>query len=501
MDSRRLALAETTPVVVHRYMVWWKSRWVDPHHQVYGLRRLFAWLVQEGMIAQNPTQDLSCAWIGVPGGFHSYHGSLRGLFARPGILLKYHRLMFWRDLERYVEQRRQHRYSRSYFQHLLQQSFDFHQYVARHGVRRLADIRPEHLDAYGRYRLRKWDLNAVHVRLSQGYIEHFLRFAFRRRGLHFRPPPLMSYSMALPRRLLEDYLHFCRLHTGHKATTAHNHRKELLRLGQFLDTRGRRKIQQVTLQDLEAYCVLRSKTHHVAMKPLSILRSFLRYLYLQSILSTNLARHLQSPCRFQANTRPKYLSWPTVQRLLDAISRQSVSGKRDYAILSLLACHGLRAREAAALYLADIDWKNNSFLLRERKNGDTTPMPLAPRAREALRDYLAVRPSSSAPQVFLTIHAPIKPLGRSLTSVVQRQVSKHLGRLLPKQGAYVLRHSFAKALLDGGATLPEIGTLLGHKSLQGTGAYMRIATEDMREVADNYAALLLENNTPSCATS
>jgi site-specific recombinase XerD len=64
-----------------------------------------------------------------------------------------------------------------------------------------------------------------------------------------------------------------------------------------------------------------------------------------------------------------------------------------------------------------------------------------------------------------------------------------------------LRHSFAKALLDGGATLPEIGSVLGHRSSSSTGAYLRIATEDMREVADTYADLLLENKIPSCPTS
>jgi site-specific recombinase XerD len=500
MASRRLVLAQITPAIIHRHMVWWKSRWVDPHHHVYGLRRLFTWLVHEGIITQNPTQDLSCAWIGVPGGFHSYHGSLRELFPRPGIILKYRRLMFWRDLERYVEHRRQHHYSKSYFKHLLQQSFDFHQYVARRGVRRLADIKPEHLDAYGRYRLRKRNLNAVHVRRSQGYIEHFLRFAFRRRGLYFRSPALVSYSTALPKRLLEGYLSFCRRHAGHKVTTARVHRQELRRFGQFLDTRKRRRIHQVTLEDMEAYCVLRSKAHHAAMKPLGILRSFMRYLYLQGVLSSNLARHLKPPCRFQANTRPKYLPWPTVLRLLDAIDRQSLAGKRDYAILTLLAYHGLRPREAATLRLTDVDWKNNSFLLRERKNGDTTPMPLAGKAREPLRDYLAVRPSSPAPEIFLTCHAPIKALGRSLICVAQRHLFKHLGTLLPHQGAYVFRHSFAKALLDGGATLPEIGAVLGHKSVHSTEPYMRIATEDMREVADNYAALLLDC-TPPCANS
>jgi site-specific recombinase XerD len=154
----------------------------------------------------------------------------------------------------------------------------------------------------------------------------------------------------------------------------------------------------------------------------------------------------------------------------------------------------------AGLQLTDLDWKNDSFLLRQRKNGDSALMPLALKAKEALKEYLAVRPASADPQVFLTCRAPIKPLGKSVRSVA-RHVSKHLGRRLRHQGAYVLRHSFAKALLDGGASLQEIGQVMGHKSLRGTGAYMMIATNDLREVAANYADLLIQENPPSCVTS
>jgi len=59
----------------------------------------------------------------------------------------------------------------------------------------------------------------------------------------------------------------------------------------------------------------------------------------------------------------------------------------------------------------------------------------------------------------------------------------------------------AKVLLDGGATLPEIGSVLGHRASSSTGAYLRIATEDMREVADTYADLLLKKKIPPCLAS
>jgi site-specific recombinase XerD len=107
-----------------------------------------------------------------------------------------------------------------------------------------------------------------------------------------------------------------------------------------------------------------------------------------------------------------------------------------------------------------------------------------------LKDYLAVRPSRPFEQVFLTCMTPGKPLGRLVCWAVSRRLIERFGRLLPSQGAYLLRHSFAKAMLDRGAPLGQIGQVLGHRSLNSTLIYTRVATQDLKEVADNYANLL-----------
>jgi integrase len=156
----------------------------------------------------------------------------------------------------------------------------------------------------------------------------------------------------------------------------------------------------------------------------------------------------------------------------------------------LLAHHGLRAREAAALRISDIDWDNHSIFLRHRKDGTSVQMPTSPQTEEALRDYLAVRSACPAPEIFLTECAPMKPFERAVYGVAQRHILKVFGKLPFSQGAHLLRHSFAKALLDRGAKIQEVGVLLGHRSLRSTQIYTSIATEELREVADNYANLL-----------
>jgi site-specific recombinase XerD len=251
-------------------------------------------------------------------------------------------------------------------------------------------------------------------------------------------------------------------------------------------------MRDVTIKHLDAFFSDRARSMQaIGLRAvLSAVRSFLRYLYLRRRITTDLSRSLLSPSRFRFDVRPKYIPWHKIQQFLETIDRSTPIGKRNYAVLVLLAYHGLRLRELAGLTLSDIDWENECLLLKETKNGSTVQRPMSQRAKEAMKDYLSVRRRCSAPQIFLTEQAAVKPLGISLGRIAQRRLRRHFGNLLPRYGAYVLRHSFAKALLDRGAPIAAIGKLLGHERLTSTLIYTRVATEDLREVSDNYADLL-----------
>jgi integrase/recombinase XerD len=177
--------------------------------------------------------------------------------------------------------------------------------------------------------------------------------------------------------------------------------------------------------------------------------------------------------------------------VLAGIDRSTPVGKRDYALLSILSRHGLRACEVAKLHLTDINWDDASLTLRERKNGISTCLPLAPEAKKALQDYLPTRPACLFPHLFLTHRAPFRPLhGYTLGYVASKYLREHLGKSMPRYGAYLFRHSFAKAMLDRGASLLDIGAMLGHRSLDSTLVYTQINTEGLREASDNYGNLL-----------
>ena len=261
----------------------------------------------------------------------------------------------------------------------------------------------------------------------------------------------------------------------------------------FLGRRRVKAIEKLRLADLDAFMVQQGKH----MKPKSLytvrgaLRSFLKWLYVEGKLATDLSCRLLRPSRFSADQRPKYLPWAKVEKLLAGMGRNTLAGKRDYAILTMLALHGLRAGEVAKLRIEDIDLKEGSFLLRCRKDGRCARLPLAPRAKEALEDYLQMRGDSPCAEVFINAPPPPQPLATAtIGHIAHTHLLERFPKGLPSYGSHVFRHSFAKCLLDRGARLADIGLILGHRNMRSTMMYARIATKELGEVADNYARLL-----------
>jgi integrase/recombinase XerD len=464
------------------------------------LRLFLLYAHEQKVIAADITQNVSCRWVGVPGGLAGYQGVLRKLYSIPSRLLQYRLPLFAPHWEAHLQQLMDEGYNPRTIQKIVDDNYLFHEFLLRRKIRSFTQVTFALAEKF--FHERRAHFRKIHKRpLNQDYAQVFrasiLKFLAFASGKPYRPrikgPPPSNHPV-LSDKLLADYLEFCRNHKGLNDRTLRGCRYQLLRLRAFLHQRGKQRIQDVTAADLDAFYLYRAADAG-GTTPQSVpqtLRPFFRYLVLKDLITSNPADGLFSPCRFSMDHRPKYIPWPNVQKLLNSIDRARPVGKRDYAILALLAHHGLRAREVATLKITDIDWDTPSLWLFHRKNGANARIPLSEVAKEALKNYLAVRPASPPwTEVFLTTQAPIVPLGGRLGAVAQRHLFRFFGRSIPRHGAYVLRHSFAKALLDRGARLPDIATLLGHRKLESTLTYTQVDTEGLREVADNYATLLI----------
>jgi integrase/recombinase XerD len=211
------------------------------------------------------------------------------------------------------------------------------------------------------------------------------------------------------------------------------------------------------------------------------LRSFLRFCYLERLTDTDLSAAALAVSGRRPSWLPKGMSPRDVSALLGSCDRRMAVGRRDYAILLLLARLGLRAGEVAALRLEDLDWRAGELLVRGKgPRLDRLPLPVD--VGEAVAAYLERgRPRAACREVFVSVAAPIGALGNMAISDVVRRSCRRAG--VEPIGAHRLRHALAVDLVAAGAALPEIGQLLRHRSASATRIYARVDLELLRSVA------------------
>jgi len=214
------------------------------------------------------------------------------------------------------------------------------------------------------------------------------------------------------------------------------------------------------------------------------LRSFFRYLRHRGAITTDLAGCVPAVPNRSLSTLPRFLPTDDVERILECCDRTTSVGRRNHAILLLLARLGVRAGEVVGLSLDDIDWSTGQITIRG-KGGKSAQLPLAADVGAALAAYLRHdRPRSATRRVFLRHRAPLVGFGNSSTiSSVVRRALKHAGVESAHTGAHVLRHSLATSLLRQGGSLDEIGELLRHQSPNTTAIYAKVDVTALHTLA------------------
>jgi site-specific recombinase XerD len=215
------------------------------------------------------------------------------------------------------------------------------------------------------------------------------------------------------------------------------------------------------------------------------LRAFLRYLHHRGLNTRTLAGCVPSIRRWKLATLPTYLSAAQVQKALDSCDRTTAMGRRDYAILMMLAKLGLRADEVATLTLDDIDWRAGEMHIHA-KGRQRARMPMPPDVGAAVVAYLRDgRPKSSCRRLFVRTFAPYVGFasGTTITWIAKTALDRAGVKGCAHRGAHVFRHSLATELLRSGATLTEIGQLLRHGNHDTTRIYAKVDIEALRTLS------------------
>lgn len=246
------------------------------------------------------------------------------------------------------------------------------------------------------------------------------------------------------------------------------------------------RLSTLDRRDIETFleALSRRRCRASLQHDIAYLRSFLRFLRGQGMIDAELGEQIDTPRVYRDERLPRSIPWHTVRALLDSIDRSSAMGRRDYAMLLLVATYGLRACEVVALALDDIDWRAERLRVRRSKVQGALELPLTPEAGAAVIDYLRDgRPDLPYREVFLRVRAPAGTLKPTAVTETFQGCVRRSGLPIQFQGAHCLRHSLAVHLLRQGTSLKHIGDLLGHRSPESTCVYLRLQTEDLRDVA------------------
>jgi len=215
------------------------------------------------------------------------------------------------------------------------------------------------------------------------------------------------------------------------------------------------------------------------------LRMFLRFLISEGQCADNLDAAIPALAHWRLSSLPQYLQPEDVERVIAACDPCTPVGKRDHAILLLLARLGLRAGDIVQLHLGDIDWKAADIRV-SGKSRRHTRLPLTQEIGDALVSYLqSGRPQTGTDVLFIHSRAPFRAFKShcAVSALVARAMHK-AGVSCPSRGAaHVLRHSAATNMLRYGASLKDIAAVLRHRSIETTRIYAKVDVTALQRIA------------------
>jgi len=212
----------------------------------------------------------------------------------------------------------------------------------------------------------------------------------------------------------------------------------------------------------------------------SYLRGFLRYLYFhRKILKRDLSPLIVGAPMYAQAQPPKFLRSNEVKTLFAGLSTDNCKELRTSAMVHLGYTLGLRPKEISLIRLNDISFVQGEISLADRKSANPIKLPLPETTIKAIAAYIVgCRPESDHRALFLTLHAPVKPV---TAATVGHDITVAIQKINPSASAYWLRHTYAQNLLESGASIFEVKQMMGHDNVQSTKRYIHIHTKLMRK--------------------
>ena len=284
------------------------------------------------------------------------------------------------------------------------------------------------------------------------------------------------------KKMRRDYLRYLKLQRSMSANTVEAYGRDLDKLLVFLQQSGKAPIE-VELADLQDFA---AGLHDIGIGPrsqcriLSGVRSFFRFLVIDGYRDTDPTELLESPVL--GEHLPEFLTPQEVDRLEDSIDLSKPEGHRNRAIIEVLFSCGLRVSELVNLKFSQV-FIDERFLRIMGKGSKERLVPISERALQEISNYMSWRDSlkiKPGEEDYVFLNRRGTHLTRTMILIMLKEQADVAG-IHKTISPHTLRHSFATALLEGGADLRVIQALLGHESIGTTEIYTHLSMQTLRE--------------------
>lgn len=290
------------------------------------------------------------------------------------------------------------------------------------------------------------------------------------------------------------------IHKGVSSQTVGGYYLRLKRFGRWVQSHKMR-ISELQTSDIQNYftTALKGKSRGSKKHILTVVRIFLKYLFLKEIIKFRLDKAVPELTIYKRSRTPSFLKKPDIEKLLKAPNQRIESGRRDYLMLLLMARYGVRLLSVKRLLLKDIDWDKNLIRFIALKNGKPVVVPILPDVAKAILQYIKKdRLTDKNPELFLTIRdrgtGGKKHSRRALSYCNHMSQFKDYynksGIKSAQKASHILRHSFATHLLHDGINIKTISSLLGHAVIDTTQIYTKVDVEVLRSITPEWPVML-----------
>lgn len=285
------------------------------------------------------------------------------------------------------------------------------------------------------------------------------------------------------RSLFEEFVQYNK-NRGIAEDSVRHLRWVLVRFGDYLRNRGVDVFRQVDHQHLNAYVeTLAGYGRNTISFHISYLNRLMKYAFEKGYHTQDLSAVMPCVKYGQSKRLPSVFTEDEIKRILENVNTDSPVGKRNYAIILLLARLGIRISDILNLRFDSIDWERKRITIQQQKTGTQVELPLLEDVGWAMIDYLQnARPKTSCQNVFVCHNPPFDRIHSWLAKDISRAVQKAGIRVSRGRtaGTHIFRHSLATNLLNHGVGIDEIAQTLGHTSAESTEAYISLSLDTLR---------------------